>query len=986
MAEKARTRYIVQWLGILVGLTAILSACQAPHQMGATFTPESHDTPYAHIFYLPLIYHTPPPQPAPDWIWGGPSDVTVYFRKTFEAPDAIVSATLQVGGTVSRTVYMNGVLVADEDIRYAFLPTVVNITPFVQAGSNTVAVLAGRQDDPGVSVQISIELIGGRKLIIPTDSAWRASSKAPPNWMDPNWDDRHWPTAQLVRRWGDDSSRMAWEIHQAVWDLQGGSASGPAAPHSPDLLAQYQWNALSADDSWQRVYVRPTAILSVENPASFSNLDSLLTPIPDVTVISSGTLVLDFGRELGGWVELSSPDLSASLCISVSENTDPAASLGGTVSRGYQRGEQRVYRLPVANHEGLYAGVRYAWIKVGPTERPWHITDLYASWQVKPANYIGRFACSDPDLTRTWYAGAYTTRLNFERDWINTILRPRGDRYPWGGDNRIAEATSLVAFGNYDFVKKDIHYWDDKINSSPPRSFNTIPGYTLHWILGLVNYFRYTGDTAEMESRVGGLLSLLDEFDAYFDNPDQAGLNFIDFGGWGTNLSQVPSRPNVKRAYQLMYIQTLREVAWAMEQIERRDLARRYNDRADTRSAQWRQANPEWVTNPERHVVTNAILAGLPTEAEQKQLSEIGLGHSGQHLTVTPFFTSFILEALARANRRADALEAIRTMWGGMNQMDATTHWEIYYVDWPAQFAPSMPWVHPTMSFCHPWSSGATSWLSSYVLGIRPTAPGFSRYDILPYLGDLSWIEGAMPTPHGAISATFRVSTNTLTVTLDLPPHTLGRIGAPVGDRDIQRVNVNNTPAWGATGYLPFPGIGNLYTDTTFLYFSDVQPGCYTITVYSSANPSPPPQPVRTNVVVDDEDDAIEWQDPARKLTLSHDAWAPSSYGIGFHIAEPGQGETQATFHLTLPAAGLYRVYAMWPQLPEAATNAPITIHYHGGTQTMTVDQHIDRDNPWNYMGAYPFEQNGGSITISNLADGPVVIDAFRLEHVSEDL
>ena len=54
-------------------------------------------------------------------------------------------------------------------------------------------------------------------------------------------------------------------------------------------------------------------------------------------------------------------------------------------------------------------------------------------------------------------------------------------------------------------------------------------------------------------------------------------------------------------------------------------------------------------------------------------------------------------------------------------------------------------------SFCHGWASAVTAWLSENVLGIQILEPGCKRVKIEPHLGDLTWAEGAYPTPYGEI-------------------------------------------------------------------------------------------------------------------------------------------------------------------------------------------------------------------------------------------
>jgi hypothetical protein len=888
-----------------------------------------------------------------------------------------------VGGAVTRTVYLNGTLVAEEDIAFSFLPTSVEITPFISQGLNTIAVYAeGGSDLNGFSLLVSVWPTDGRELSIVSDSSWVAWDERVEGWTQPGFDDSVWKPVRFLRSWNNDPNNDAWEIQEAVWDLNGGEFARPSVPESPDILVGYQWDYPRADAPWQSVRLRPETVQDVENPTAFVNLESLLTSEPDVTVLGAGGLTLDFGRELAGWVEFASPDLAASVVISAGENLDPRAALSGAV-KGYQRGDTRVYRLILDEKEGLYTGVRYAWLKVGEVSSPWRITDLRVNWLVKPANYRGSFQASDPDLTRMWYVGAYSVRLNFAKEWITAILRPRGDRFPWAGDNRISDLTSLVAFGNYDFVSQDIDYWDPWVKKPLPRSFNGIPGYTLHWMLNVVNQLRYTGDVTEFEARVADLQSLLEEFEGYYDDPDNAGLNFIDFGAWGTNLRPMPSRPNVKKAYQMMYIQTLMEVAWAMNQVGRTDLGAYFDSLADTHVEELRAEDPSWAANAERHVAANALLAGFPNEQERRQIWEVDFAHLGERLTVTPFFTYFIADALARDNRHAAALEAIREMWGGMNAMSATCYWENYDVDWPGLYAPSMPWLWSYMSFCHPWASGVTPWLSNEVLGVKPVAPGFGEYDVLPHLGDLSWVRGGMPTPQGIISVSHEMTYDVFTTTLQSPNDTTGRLGVPKRDIEILTVNINDVLAWDTDGFHPVEGVEGAYEDADFVYFTGVQPGTFAVTAQYGGVPNEPAIELPDNIVVDDEDgdvvfDTADWQ-------VVHNFWKADAYGIGFHSADPGDGDVTFTFKPSVPRAGIYRVFAMWAEMPSAATNTPFTINYDGGSEDLQVDQQINGLSHWNYLGTFPFAAGTtGSIIISNTPDGIVVADAIRLEWVSE--
>ena len=85
------------------------------------------------------------------------------------------------------------------------------------------------------------------------------------------------------------------------------------------------------------------------------------------------------------------------------------------------------YRLEL--NKELYEGVRYGWIHVASVETPpLRSTKCGSSARsnrpttkvVSPAN--------DPELTRIWYTGAYTVKMNLLKDYFGAILMERSDR------------------------------------------------------------------------------------------------------------------------------------------------------------------------------------------------------------------------------------------------------------------------------------------------------------------------------------------------------------------------------------------------------------------------------------------------------------------------------------------------------------------------------------------------------------------------------
>ncbi len=86
------------------------------------------------------------------------------------------------------------------------------------------------------------------------------------------------------------------------------------------------------------------------------------------------------------------------------------------------------------------------------------------------------------------------------------------------------------------------------------------------------------------------------------------------------------------------------------------------------------------------------------------------------------------------------------------------------------------------MSLCHAWYCGVTAWLSEHVLGVRPLEPGCRAIEVVPHLGDLTSVEGTVPTPHGTVRVRhIQDAAGHLTSEIDGPNGV--KVRSPVGDR-----------------------------------------------------------------------------------------------------------------------------------------------------------------------------------------------------------
>ncbi len=137
---------------------------------------------------------------------------------------------------------------------------------------------------------------------------------------------------------------------------------------------------------------------------------------------------------------------------------------------------------------------------------------------------------------------------------------------------------------------------------------------------------------------------------------------------------------------------------------------------------------------------------------QQKQMvkTSVLLNDNIQKIT-TPYMRFYELEALCALGEQNYVLKEMKDYWGGMLKLGATSFWEEYnpakqgaehYAMYGREFGKSL---------CHAWGASPLYLLGKYYLGVKPTAPGYTRYVVEPNLGGLEWMQGKVPTPQGEI-------------------------------------------------------------------------------------------------------------------------------------------------------------------------------------------------------------------------------------------
>lgn len=383
--------------------------------------------------------------------------------------------------------------------------------------------------------------------------------------------------------------------------------------------------------------------------------------------------------------------------------------------------------------------------------------------------YRGRFECSDPYLNRIWSTAAYTVFLNMQNYLWDGIKR---DRIVWIGDMHPETSTIQAVFGNDPIVPRSLDFVRD--TTPLPRWMNGFPSYSMWWVLIQHSWYRQNGDHDYLMRQKPYLLELLLLLAGAVDPSGRSKPDGPVFLDW----PNATNRQAAEAGVQALHAMSLEAGAAMCRFLGDLSLAAV----CDGAAARLRACRMDHGGS--KQAAAMLALAGLADAGGiNRDVLAIG-GAKG----MSTFLGYYILQARALAGDIAGCLDSIREYWGGMLSLGATSFWEDFDMEWlrnAARIDELTPAgrvdVHGAYgshcytgyrhSLCHGWASGPAAWLSEHVLGVHVLEPGCACVRIEPRLGDLHWVRGAYPTPHGLIRLEHtRKPDGSVTTEAELPP------------------------------------------------------------------------------------------------------------------------------------------------------------------------------------------------------------------------
>lgn len=337
--------------------------------------------------------------------------------------------------------------------------------------------------------------------------------------------------------------------------------------------------------------------------------------------------------------------------------------------------------------------------------------------------------------------------------------------------------------------------------AGPPLLQQGSTTYHMWTMIGTYNYIFYTNDTAWGQSVWDGYKRAMDWVVGYQTYPGGL-LNVTGKRGWG----QLVTGYNETIAQMILY-QTL---------ITGADLARWVGDDSGLAAA-WTadaaklqaatlkycydapvgafRSNATNTTLYDQGSNSLAVAFGVvgPNSTEAQSISRwlttnwtpIGANCPELPGEMSPFISSFELQAHLVAGQAQRALDLMRLSWGwyinNPNGSESTTV-EGYLVNgsfgyrWNDGYDNDFSYV----SHSHGWSSGPTSALTTYIVGLSITSRAGATWMFAPQFGDLQTAEAGLTTSLGKYQAKWANSGNTYSATIETPDGTEGVLVLPV--------------------------------------------------------------------------------------------------------------------------------------------------------------------------------------------------------------
>ncbi|MDG0790544.1 alpha-L-rhamnosidase N-terminal domain-containing protein [Cohnella ginsengisoli] len=718
------------------------------------------------------------------WIWfGEPKERNRYveFRKVVErseeelkSPHAIhVSARIEYDLRINGERVGRGPSPCTQDWQYY---DTYDVTSYLKPGANVIAsvcyefgepdIVTGQmQGDSGFLLQLE-SVDGG--ISAATDDTWRCRKS--PRWRTTN---------KRISRWGGFNEiylvreEDGWEhetFNDGDWSFATVIASAADAGSPWPRLLPREIPFLRSEPRY------PIGIVRVEeNFGAIREANRLIdgsgtgkaTQLDAARAGAMPAIVYDYGKAFVGRPELAvhAPE-GGVLRIAYGESLELQEVDTFILKPGKQTLTsfgRRAGRFVKITAMGTPSAISLSSFFIRHTEYPFERTSVFRS--------------GDSVIDAIHEVSLYTTRVNSQE---HTEDCPWREKALWVVDAVVMGKIIYANFADTALMRKcllqgaRIQNDDGSIpGTGPERNAMLLPDFCAYWLLGVYDYWRYSGDDSLPRELAPAIDRLMDWFEAQVD--DTGLFAGADRDGWWCFIDwtdDVDRRDKVA-GISFLYYKALLAYAKLGEAFGRGEqhvlAAQRRAERlkSDIRSRLWHSERGMYVDclagdSPSPHFSLQTqflaawcgLLDGLELE---RFLDEVYLPGTLPPVK-GPFFQHIVLETLRDAGRRQQAMALIRSYWGEMLARGATTWWETFDASLPSCTIPSTYQGHtPTyltedipVSLCHAWGASPGYLLNHLVFGVDVSEAGSGLIRLSPPDLEFSQADAVIPLADGS--------------------------------------------------------------------------------------------------------------------------------------------------------------------------------------------------------------------------------------------
>ncbi|KAH8894275.1 Six-hairpin glycosidase [Thozetella sp. PMI_491] len=395
----------------------------------------------------------------------------------------------------------------------------------------------------------------------------------------------------------------------------------------------------------------------------------------------------------------------------------------------------------------------------------------------------------------------------------------RRDRIAYTGDLDVAGGAALASTHNVESILGSLNLLGSyqatpgffipsvKIQQEPLANgidvnITGLIGYSFNFLTAVASTYMHTGDAAFATAWAPKMKKMLDWADSQTLENGLFNLSDASFGGDWNYYD--PPQSGIVTKFNVLYAYALQEslvvlADGGVDSTVYQGRLEKLREAIDTQL--WSDdLNAYYISEGLKTAFAQdsnaiAILAGVnknPSHSTETLLSTLstdlmtpvgphsfssGAIAAGFQPYISPYASAYHLRAALAANASEASLELLHNLWGPMADTANVNYTGAF---WETLDADGRPGFGLPTSLCHGWAAGPTAELTRYVLGVRPTEPGWKQFVVAPVTLGLEMANGTVPTQNGSINVTWSFSdTGLLHMEVDAPADTTGTVTLP---------------------------------------------------------------------------------------------------------------------------------------------------------------------------------------------------------------